>query len=140
MSDGAKSKAPKPPKLVGNKEHYCRLQFLYQAAHLARTSPTPLLALSRGYARNLDLVAKKTVLKLTPSMKQSMCHRCHTVKIPGVTMSVRLENLLRKQSPHNDVLTHKCLGCGHVKRYPVGANREFLPFDQRPGVKVEDLS
>lgn len=89
-------------------------------------------------ARNLDLVAKKTVLKLSPGLKRSICKQCNSVLIPGMNVSIRIENLSRAKSAHNDVLVYKCLQCDERKRFPIGKDREYVVFHDREGVKIDN--
>ena len=133
----AKAKpGPRPSKQVPGKEHYARMQFLHQAATWCQLH-RDLAPLARGYTRNRDLVAKKTVLKLAPELKHLRCKQCFTPQIPGLTTSTFIDNQLRLQLRHCDVLVRRCLRCGHHKRFPVGADRDHVPFSQRPDVQCE---
>lgn len=118
-----------------SKDHYARTSFLFQAAHLHLQNGNPILA--RSMARNMDLVAKRTVLKLLPHVKRNFCKKCHSLLVPGLSMTVHLENLLKNQLEKADVLVVECMQCSTSKRYPVGKNRDYLLFCDRPGVKHE---
>lgn len=91
--------------------------------------------MSSMMARNVDLVSKRTVLKLLPHMKRTMCKKCFLVLIPGLTLSMRIENTLKDgKSDKADVLVHGCLQCNNEKRYPIGKDREYRLFCEREGV------
>ncbi|KAI5962463.1 uncharacterized protein KGF55_003539 [Candida pseudojiufengensis] len=121
---GKKNITPQIP----NKDNFSRISYLYNLSN-ALTTIDPNL--SRGYNRNLDLISKKTVSKISPSLKRTVCKRCHTLLIPGLTMSMRIENLSRKQNPQNDVFVTKCLQCSKLKRYPIGKDLNYIPFHER---------
>lgn len=125
-----KKKNPSVPK----KDEYTRITYLYQAANLIIKSPH-LQTLSRGYSKNATVIAKKSVLKLTPNFKRTMCKKCNILLIPGKTLSVRMENMSRDKLPHNDILVHQCV-CGTKKRYPVGRNRDYQLFSERLDVRI----
>ncbi|KAK7204519.1 RNAse P Rpr2/Rpp21/SNM1 subunit domain-containing protein [Myxozyma melibiosi] len=135
----------KPQAPVKNRDQYLRASFLYQAAVLmassadanpeVSTKATAATApLSRLYASQMRAVAQKSVLKLDPSIKRTICKRCDSVLIPGSTLSVHVENLSKKAVPHADVLVHTCKVCGGQKRYPVGQNREHVLFTDREDI------
>jgi RNase P subunit RPR2 len=78
--------------------------------------------LPRQLASHILLVARKSVTKLSPDIKFSMCKRCSSVLITGRTSEVRVENKSRGgRKPWADVMLVTCLTCGMEKRYPVGA-------------------
>lgn len=125
----------KAPKSVPHKDHYARLSFLYQASgHFAPYAKYSVL--SRALARNMDLVSKKTVLKLTPALKRTLCKGCNSFLIPGISVAVSVQNKSVKQDERNDVLVHTCTKCGTVRRFPVGQNRDYVLFSENPEVKI----
>ncbi len=115
-------------KNVANKENYARMSHLYQISNQFTTSQSEYQILARGYNRNLDLISKKTVTKVSPHLKRTLCKKCNTFLIPGLTVSICLENLSKKKLQHNDVLVYKCNNCEECKRFPVGKNREYQLF------------
>ncbi|KAK9322534.1 RNAse P Rpr2/Rpp21/SNM1 subunit domain-containing protein [Lipomyces orientalis] len=130
-------------KSLKNRDQYLRTSFLYQAsvlmANSASTSPdlaesatSATAPLSRFYASQMKSVARKGVIRLDPNIKRSICKRCDTVLIPGRTCAIAIENGSVNTVPHADVLTHTCKVCGGQKRFPVGQNRDFLVFTERP--------
>lgn len=127
----------KPPKSVPFKDHYARINYLYQVSTALQLSGQ--LELSRMCMRNMDLITKKTTIRMKPSIKRSYCKRCSTRLINGVTSEHRLVNLCKKQRKQEnqrqkcDVLQVKCLTCDAVVRnYPVGANLDYVPFSEKP--------
>lgn len=120
-------KVPRVPK-----DHYARTSFLFQAAGFYAQRGNSVMA--RMMARNVDLVAKRTVLKLLPHLKRRMCKRCSTVLIPGLTVSVELENALKDQRKEADVLVYTCNECQCKKRFPVGKDNDYTLFCDRPDV------
>lgn len=131
-------------KQIANRDNFARLSYLYQLSNQFITSPKTSSAttapnddstlqtlLARGYDRNLDLLSKRTLSKISPSVKRSMCKKCHMLLIPGMTVSVRIENNSKTQDAKNDILVNKCLTCGECKRFPIGKDREYIPFFER---------
>lgn len=110
-------------------DNQARISFLFQASHAL--VQTKYKALSRGLARNADLVSKKSVTKLTPAMKRSICRSCNTCLIAGFTQKTYIENLSTAQSSHNDVLVCECSLCGTKKRYPIGRDPSYKEFAVR---------
>ncbi|CDK27796.1 unnamed protein product [Kuraishia capsulata CBS 1993] len=135
-SSPRKPKLPKPPKQIPRKEHHARLSYLYQISTLmaARSESSDnekdMETLSRVYARNLDIVSKKAVLKLSPTVKRSICKKCHRRQIEGITMSTRLSNPSKKKTKNNDIMECSCK-CGETRRFPIGKNPDFTPFHER---------
>ncbi|CAH2350330.1 ribonuclease P protein subunit Rpr2p [[Candida] railenensis] len=126
----------KPPKSIPHKDHYQRISFLYQSSSLFANSEK-YQVLSRALARNVDLVSKKTVLKLTPAMKRTICKKCHTNLIPGINMKIRIENLSKKQSEKSQVLVHQCNNCLESKRFPIGKNKDYKLFSEREDIAID---
>lgn len=107
--------------LGANRDVYSRLSFLIQAANTVSSEP-----LSRAYNRAMVGISKKSVLKLSPSIKRSLCKKCNRSLIPG---SREIENLSKDQRKECDLLVIKCC-CGQVKRFPIGRNRDFELFSE----------
>ena len=121
------------PKGISNLDHYGRISFLYQAANQMTVSGKYNI-LSRALLENMDLVSKKTVLRLSPAMKRTVCKKCHNFLIPGIGVSINIQNLTKQKYEHNDVLVYTCTTCGTKKRYPVGRNRKYVLFSERDDV------
>ncbi|CCE82667.1 Piso0_002403 [Millerozyma farinosa CBS 7064] len=120
---GAQKQNSKAPKSIPQVDGYARISYLYQASTQFSLDEKYQI-LSRALARNMSLVAKKTVLRLSPHMKRTICKNCNTVLNPGLSMSSRIENKSRRKAPHNDVLVYECNHCKAEKRFPIGKNRE----------------
>lgn len=70
-------------------------------------------------------IAKKGQIKVSPSIKHSICKRCHLLLIDGRNSTRRVENQSREgKKPWADVLVITCGCCGALKRFPVGAKRQ----------------
>ncbi|KAF7516637.1 hypothetical protein PCG10_002026 [Penicillium crustosum] len=79
----------------------------------------PLRNLSRVCVSHLRAVAMKTQIRLPVTLKRSVCKRCDTILIPGVTCSHETENASRGgKKPWANVLVVRCLSCGTEKRFP----------------------
>lgn len=92
-----------------------------------RVSTLPLsdtVGLPRHLLSHVRAVARKSQIRLSPTIKQSICKRCDVLLIPGSTSTVRTENRSRGgRKPWADVLVVTCNVCGITKRFPVGARR-----------------
>ncbi|KAL7272344.1 hypothetical protein RUND412_004853 [Rhizina undulata] len=148
---------------------YSRINFLYQASHIlngqagpgslttptaasvdAPQSSTPSDPLSRFYLSTARAVAKRSVLRLDPSIKRTICKRCDSLLIPGVSSVHRIENASKGgRKSWADVLVIECNACGAVKRFPVGmeekrggnwnlwCNRKDVAFSTHQGDEEE---
>ncbi|KAL0956639.1 hypothetical protein HGRIS_002772 [Hohenbuehelia grisea] len=142
MAKKGKDNTPNPNS-VANRDILQRLNFLYQAsAYLnsipvqpqivhpseqstegntpdanARSRPRKRLSaadLSRSYIRSMKIVGQKSVVKLDPSVKRTICKQCNTVLVPGHNVSVRV-----KKSPcHDHVMIYTCNHCQSIRRIP----------------------
>ncbi|EEQ41447.1 putative ribonuclease P subunit [Clavispora lusitaniae] len=125
------AKHVKLPKV--SKDPYARTSYLFQVASFHTAQKNHIMA--RSMARTVDLVSKRTVLKLSPHLKRLMCKKCSSVLVPGLTMSVEIENS-SKSSAKADVLVHTCLTCQKQKRFPIGKDREYELFCDKKDVLV----
>lgn len=74
---------------------------------------------------HLRSVSLKGQIRLSPTLKHSICKRCDALLVPGQTSSVQVENNSRGgKKPWADVLIFTCLLCHAVKRFPVGAKKQ----------------
>lgn len=79
----------------------------------------PLRNLSRVCVSHLRAVAMKTQIRLPVTLKRSVCKRCDTILIPGVTCSHETNNASRGgKKPWANVLVVRCLTCATEKRFP----------------------
>ena len=117
------AKQQKPPKV--HKDHYARTSFLFQAANFYASHGNPIM--SRMMLRSVDLVAKRTVLRVLPHIKRQVCKKCSSVLIPGLTMTVNIENTLKDpaNSPKADIMVFQCLECDTQKRFPIGKDPSY---------------
>ncbi|KAI9768944.1 MAG: hypothetical protein M1840_004540 [Geoglossum simile] len=91
------------------------------------TSLTTLnMPLSRRLLSSLRAISRKGQIRLSPSIKRSICKRCETLLIPGSTSTHRVDNPSRgRKKPWADVLVVRCIACGTEKRFPVGAKKQL---------------
>lgn len=94
-------------------------------AKLLSSSPPSFGGLPLHLSSNLTQVARKSQIRLHPSIKHALCKRCSTPLINGQTSNKSMENLSKwGRKPHADILVLECTVCGAVKRWPVGAKRQ----------------
>ncbi|PRP87815.1 ribonuclease P protein subunit p21-like [Planoprotostelium fungivorum] len=95
-----------PP--LRNIETFERMNFLYQAAHLtAGVSPQ----LSRFYSSTVKKISTKTVSRLSPEIKRTICKICTSLLIPGYSSTVRIQGQKQRH------LSVTCDYCGKIKRF-----------------------
>lgn len=86
--------------------------------------------MSRMMARLADGVTKRTVTKVLPHLKRTICKKCLGVLIPGLTVTIEVEG-----HGKGEVLIHGCRLCGATKRFPVGKDRDHVLFCDRAELK-----
>ncbi|MEE6470082.1 hypothetical protein FKM82_008852 [Ascaphus truei] len=74
---------------IKDKEAFQRLNFLYQAAHCVLAQNPENVALSRFYCHTQRMIGKRLVLRQDPSVKRTICKRCSSLLVPGITSTVR---------------------------------------------------
>jgi ribonuclease P protein subunit RPR2 len=85
----------------------------------------PSHALSRRYISDLRAVSLKTQIRLSPSIKHSICKRCDIMLIDGSTCACEVENKSKGGSkPWADVLVRRCKSCGYERKFPCEAKRQ----------------
>ncbi|XP_017548818.1 ribonuclease P protein subunit p21 [Pygocentrus nattereri] len=99
---------------IKDKEAFQRLNFLYQAAHCVLAHNPENVELARFYCFTQKTIAKRLVLRQDPSVKRTICKRCCSLLIPGVTSTVRQKRGPRRQR----VTVIRCLSCGLTRRFP----------------------
>ncbi|KZV93399.1 Rpr2-domain-containing protein [Exidia glandulosa HHB12029] len=125
---------------VQNRDIIQRLNFLYQASvHLAHASTststtTPdapsasnrarnasrrrqtlsLHDLSRSYAQTMRAVGARTVTRIDPAVKRSLCKGCASVLLPGTTAHVRVAT----SRSHEHAVRTQCKACGASRTIP----------------------
>lgn len=102
---------------------------------MATASDTQLRPLKSSIARHdfsgqtyhllssMRSVSQKAQIRLSRSIKRSVCRRCNALLIMNSTAEI--ENASRGgRKPWADMLVVTCCQCGAVKRYPVGMGEE----------------
>ncbi|KAK0188263.1 Rpr2-domain-containing protein [Armillaria mellea] len=122
MAKKAKDEAPNANS-VPNKDILQRLNFLYQASVYLNgvASPSPPRRkrvtagdLSRSYVSSMKIVGQKTVVKMDPSVKRTICKGCNTILVPGSTVGIRAN----KSPSHGHVMVYTCTHCKTTRRIP----------------------
>lgn len=137
---------------VQNRPIYSRISYLYQAAsYLSSTrqkesqpaenaAEAPLSkggeiaesaiaatkqAMSRRLLADLRASSHKSQIRLSPTMKHTICKYCDTLLIEGDTSTSAVENQSKGgKKPWADVLIVKCNTCDGRRRFPVQASRQ----------------
>lgn len=126
-----------PPKNIGNKEHFQRLNYLYQLGMFNTIQGTASINdfLSKQYIRNLDSISKKTKSNLLPNMKRSICKNCKTILVPTKTCTYEIQNKSNSKSEtilKNDTFIIRCK-CGETKKFKVGQNKNYKTYYEKSG-------
>lgn len=80
---------------------------------------------SRQLITDLRNVSHKSVIRISPGMKRTICKYCDTLLVEGQTCSSAVENKSKGgKKPWADVLVIKCHTCGGEKRFPVNTERQ----------------
>jgi ribonuclease P protein subunit RPR2 len=101
---------------------------------------------SAHLASQILSISRKGQVKISQSMKRSICKRCNVILHEGKTSAVSLENRSRGgRKPWADILLVTCLACGMEKRYPLGnqktSQRRKIPSKQaaqEPSMSVDE--
>ncbi|KAK0485300.1 RNAse P Rpr2/Rpp21/SNM1 subunit domain-containing protein, partial [Armillaria luteobubalina] len=108
---------------VPNKDIIQRLNFLYQASVYLNgvTSQSPSRRrrvstsdLSRSYVSSMKVVGQKTVVKMDPSIKRTICKGCNTILVPGSMVTIRVN----KSASRGHVMVYTCTHCKTTRRIP----------------------
>ena len=90
------------------------------------------LGQGRRLVSHLRNVSLKSQTRLSSSMKRSVCRRCETLLIPGLTSTFDIENKSRGgRKSWADVLIVTCKLCGTARRLPIGATRQSTRKERR---------
>uniref|UniRef100_UPI00398F26EE ribonuclease P protein subunit p21 n=1 Tax=Pristiophorus japonicus TaxID=55135 RepID=UPI00398F26EE len=114
---------------VKDKDAFQRLNFLYQAAHCVLAQNPENEELARFYCHTQRTICKRLVLRQDPSVKRTVCKRCSSLLVPGLTAKVRQ----RKRSQRLTVVN--CLTCGLTKRFP--HNPGYCLWADRPEAQLQ---
>ncbi|KAJ6594205.1 RNAse P Rpr2/Rpp21/SNM1 subunit domain-containing protein [Mycena capillaripes] len=122
--------APNANNIV-NKDIMQRLNFMYQASvYLSGVLPvspekTPkkrtkksrkmtVHDLSKSYINSMKTVASKTMVKMDPAVKRTLCNGCNIVLVPGSTATVRVKS----SGVHGHIMHYRCTSCNSTRRIP----------------------
>ncbi len=72
---------------------------------LAKECAATDMKMSREYVRHIKRLSTHSRMKLPKSVKNSVCKKCDSVLIPGLSVSVRVASSKR-------YVVYKCLACG----------------------------
>ncbi|CAG8597940.1 17822_t:CDS:2, partial [Racocetra persica] len=72
-----------------------------------------LIPLSRFYISTMKSIGTKQVLRIDPSIKRTLCKKCESVLLPGLTSRIRIKP---KPEPQLQVM---CTQCGTARGYPI---------------------
>ncbi|CAB4253195.1 similar to Saccharomyces cerevisiae YIR015W RPR2 Subunit of nuclear RNase P [Maudiozyma barnettii] len=130
-----------PPKTVGNKDHFQRLNYLYQLGmfNTLENESSISMILSKKYMHNLDIISKKTKSNMLPNTKRTICKRCKRILIPSKTCTYKMENKQNKHkemNPKDETFVITCK-CGEIKRFRIGLDRNYKNFYEKEGTLSE---
>ncbi|XP_029988527.1 ribonuclease P protein subunit p21 [Sphaeramia orbicularis] len=114
-----------------DKEAYQRLNFLYQAAHCVLSQNPNNTELARFYCFTQKTIARRLVLRQDPSVKRTLCKKCCSLLIPGVTATTRQ----RRKNSKTRFTVVRCLSCG--QRKTLLNNPEYRLWVDRPEAQLE---
>ncbi|XP_028681563.1 ribonuclease P protein subunit p21 [Erpetoichthys calabaricus] len=111
---------------VKDKDAYLRLNFLYQAAHCVLATNPENVELARFYCHTEKNISKRLVLRQDPSVKRTICKKCCSLLVPGVTATVRQRKCRQRQRK----TVVRCLSCGKTKQFL--NNPSYVLWGDRP--------
>ncbi|KAM4700897.1 ribonuclease P protein subunit p21-like [Discoglossus pictus] len=116
---------------IKDKEAFQRLNFLYQAAHCVLAQNPENVELARFYCHTERMISKRLVLRQDPSVKRTICKRCSSLLVPGITSTVR-----QKKHHGQRQTVVRCLSCGLTKRFINNPNYQL--WCERPEALLEN--
>ncbi|XP_030289367.1 ribonuclease P protein subunit p21 isoform X2 [Sparus aurata] len=114
-----------------DKEAYQRLNYLYQAAHCVLSQNPENVELARFYCFTQKTIARRLVLRQDPSVKRTLCKKCCSLLIPGVTATTRQ----RRKKNKTRFTVMRCLSCGQSKT--LLNNPDYSLWVDRPEAQME---
>ncbi|XP_051929171.1 ribonuclease P protein subunit p21 [Hippocampus zosterae] len=111
---------------VKDKEAYLRLNYLYQAAHCVLNQTPNNVELARFYCFTQRTIARRLVLRQDPSVKRTICKKCYTLLVPGLTATARQ----RKRGKKRRITVLRCLSCKQSKS--LLNNPDYCLWQDRP--------
>jgi ribonuclease P protein subunit RPR2 len=99
----------------------------------AKTSPDQTLRpVSRRLVSDLRGVSLRMQMRISPTMKNSICKNCNTMLIDGSTCMSEIENKSKGgKKPWANLLIRKCTICGLAKRFPLAERQKRRPLRSR---------
>lgn len=113
-------------------------------------------SMSRHLLTDMRATSLKTLIRLSPSMKRTICKYCDTLLIESQTCTSVVENKSKGgKKPWADLMVITCNTCGGAKRFPVHGSRQKgrparfqvkqdIPFDTattaQPGISSVDTT
>lgn len=89
------------------------------------TSLGSMNTLSRRLVRDLRSITLKAQIRMSPSLKHTLCKGCNTVLIDGLSCVNEIENLSRGgRKPWADNLVRKCNTCQTIQRFPLASKKQ----------------
>ncbi|XP_048866983.1 ribonuclease P protein subunit p21 [Brienomyrus brachyistius] len=117
---------------IKDKEALQRINFLYQAAHCVLAHNPENVELVRFYCFTQRTISRRLVLRQDPSVKRTICKKCCSLLVPGITATVRQRRCGRKRR----ATVARCLSCGHSKR--LLNNPEHRLWVDQPEAQLEN--
>ncbi|XP_042337832.1 ribonuclease P protein subunit p21 [Plectropomus leopardus] len=114
-----------------DKDAYQRLNYLYQAAHCVLAQNPENVELARFYCFTQRTIARRLVLRQDPSVKRTICKKCCSLLIPGVTATTRQ----RRKKGKTRFTVVRCLSCGQSKT--LLNNPDHCLWVDRPEAQLE---
>ncbi|KAM9321655.1 ribonuclease P protein subunit p21-like [Gastrophryne carolinensis] len=105
---------------IKDKEAFQRLNYLYQAAHCVLAQNPENVELARFYCHTEKMISKRLVLRQDPSIKRTICKRCSSLLLPGITCTVRQR---KRRGQRRTVV--RCLSCGLTKHFLSDPNHKL---------------
>ena len=95
---------------------------------------------SRRMVSELRAVSHKVLMRMSPTMKHSLCKNCDTMLIDGATCTSTIENRSKGgNKPWADILVRRCTTCGIAKRFPLNSERQKRRPQREVPTKVDDM-
>ncbi|KAI8994007.1 RNAse P Rpr2/Rpp21/SNM1 subunit domain-containing protein [Trametes punicea] len=101
--------------------------------------PKNTAELSRSYIGTMRIIGQKTMVRMDPTLKRTLCKGCDTVLLPGLTATVRVRPL----PSHGEAVYHTCLTCRTTRRIPappVLVSESPLPDSRPASVGTESVA
>ncbi|XP_068124549.1 ribonuclease P protein subunit p21 [Hyperolius riggenbachi] len=116
---------------IKDKEAFQRLNYLYQAAHCVLAQNPENVELARFYCHTEKMISKRLVLRQDPSVKRTICKRCSSLLLSGITCTVR-----QKKCRGQRQTVVRCLSCGLTKRFL--SNPNYKLWCEQPEALLEN--